>query len=103
MYFLLAIILTGIISYLFPIIAWNSSWMEIIQVLKGEYGTDFIESMDIIHRFGVQNDYNAFFQEKFIILLSVTFVIFNILLTVCWLISRMLKKNKQKNVAVDRK
>lgn len=77
--------------------------MEIIQVLNGEYGTDFIESMDIIHRFGVQNDYNAFFQEKFIILLAVTFIIFNILLTVCWLISRILKKNKQKNVTVNRK
>ena len=95
MFILLAIILTAIISYLFPIIAWNSSWIEIIQVLNGEYGTDYVEFMEIIHRFGVQSDYQEFFQQKFITLLVLTFVLLNVLLTVCWIISRILKKHNQ--------
>lgn len=75
---------------------WNSSWTEIVAVLNGEYNNDVIGSLNIIEKFGVQNDYEKFFQEKFTTLVVLSVAIFIAMLIICTIIKRAVNKNKAK-------
>ena len=94
MFQLLAIVLTGIISYFLPIIMWDSSWIEIIKILKGVYDDDVIGSLNIIKKYGIQNNYYEFFREKLITLIVLTFAILIVLITICTEIEKQTKQNK---------
>ena len=94
MFQLIAVLLTGIISYFLPIILWDSSWVEIIKILKGVYNDDIISSLNIIKKYGIQNNYYEFFQEKLITLIVLTFAILIVLIIICTIIEKQVKQNK---------
>lgn len=94
MFLLLAMVLTGIISYFLPVILWDSSWIEIIKILNGEYNNDVIGSLNIIKKYGIQNNYNEFFLEKLITLVILTFAILIVLIIICKIIEKQVKQKK---------
>lgn len=92
MYFLLSLIVTGILGYFMPTWMYNLSWQEIIGVLNGTYDKDIIKSWDIIKKVGIQEDYTAFFQEKLIICIAITLAIFIGMLILTSIIKKAVKK-----------
>ena len=96
MYFLLALIITGILGYFLPIWMYNSSWQEIIGVLSGKYNNDVIGSFNIVKKFGIQNDYKQFFEEKLTTIIILTFAIFICMLIICSIIKKSINKNNNK-------
>ena len=92
MYFILSLIVTGILSYFLPQWLYNLTWQEMTGVLSGQYDNDFIKSLDIIKKVGLQDDYNAFFQEKMFICIAITLAIFIGMLIITSIIKKAIQK-----------
>ena len=101
MYFLLAVIVTGLISYFLPMAMWNTTWTEIIDIIHGKYNNDYIKQMEIIKKYGIQNDYTKFFNDRLSILLILTFFIFIALIIICIIIKKAVNKNNIKKTTDD--
>lgn len=92
MYFILSLIVTGILGYFLPQWLYNLTWQEMTGVLSGQYDNDFIKSLDIIKKVGLQDDYNAFFQEKIFICIAITLAIFIGMLIITSIIKKAIQK-----------
>lgn len=92
MYFILSLIVTGILGYFLPQWLYNLTWQEMTGVLSGQYDNDFIKSLDIIKKVGLQDDYNAFFQEKMFICIAITLAIFIGMLIITSIIKKAIQK-----------
>ena len=92
MYFLLSLIVTGVLGYFLPTWIYNLTWQEIIGVLNGTYDKSIVDSWNIIKKVGLQEDYQAFFQEKLIICIAITFAIFIGMLIITSIIKKAVRK-----------
>ena len=92
MYFLFSLLVTGVLGYFLPTWMYNLTWQEIIGVLNGTYDNKVIDSWNIIKKVGLQEDYQAFFQEKLFICIAITFAIFIGMLIITTIIKKAIRK-----------
>ena len=92
MYFLLSLLVAGILGYFLPTWMYNLTWQEIIGVLDGTYDNKIIDSWNIIKKVGIQEDYTAFFQEKLFICIAITLAIFIAMLIITSIIKKAVRK-----------
>lgn len=53
MYFILSLIVTGVLGYFLPQWMYQLTWQEIIGVLNGTYDDSIIKSWEIIKKVGI--------------------------------------------------
>lgn len=92
MYFLLALIITGVIGYFVPNWVCELTWTELFEAHNGAYDEDFIKALDIVNKVGLKDDYTAFFREQIIICIAITIGVFIAMIIVTTLIKRLMTK-----------
>lgn len=96
MYFLLSLIVTGVLGYFMPNWICGLSWQELIGCLNGKYDNDFYASLQILNKvkdqINTEEELQHFFQDQLFICIAIIVGIFLGMLIITSIVKKCVEK-----------